>query len=854
MTLAKGRPPLVIGQPTVDSSHCRFTILGPPGLNCRGRQLDLGSPQQQAVLMLLLANNGRFVQIGELIDGIWGDQAPATGESVIRTYISRLRRVLSGHGLGSAIRSQAGGYLLDSSLFELDAIEFAELVENARRERAGGNTAAAADQLAEALDLWTGTALAGVPGEAAERERSRLERLKLTAIQELLRLRLELGEHAEVAAEVPLFIESNRLEEPLYEIYLLALYRNGRRAEALEVYRMVYDLLTEELGVGPGPRLRAIHEKILRADADVHDDIAVPRTGGAGQCAVHSAPVPVAESAAALPDRYLDRQFVGRDAERAVFQAMFKTKGGEGPGVLFVCGPAGIGKSTLLRKFAEDARAAGRRVWHLHDWMANERRERLEQIADELSADSSPVLLLDSFEELGDLERWLRDEYLRKLRGEAIIVVAGRAGPSAGWLTAPAWSGAIIIRWLEALTDAESAALLEARGVDPELHTSIMDFAIGSPLALSLAAEVGRSLSVTGKPSRRDAVQYVVDNVIALLAGPAPTATHRWALHVCAHARYTTEDLLRAVVPGGQAEELFDWLWSQPFVEAAAHGLDINGVLREALDYQLRWRDPVGYEQMHRRIRHYVMGRLLRDARHPHASVAVMRTIAHLRRRGGVVSRYVSGAGDEDVQASEATPAEHDELVNMARENHGESAAESVRFWLGRQPGAFYLLRDHKTKRLRAFMSRLVLAAPEWEEPVADPVIEDIWSDVHRRMQLPAGTHVSVARHLVCPAFEAEPSFITDVFQARLMRCWLHEPGLAASYLVLAGGQFWRPLMEYLGHHELESVRADHPHAIFGHDWLAAPPAEWLDRHLDEELWARRSLNLFVRQDISGAH
>lgn len=212
--------------------------------------------------MVLLANSGSFVRIGELVDGLWGERAPATGEAVIRTYISRIRRSLGEHGLGSAIRSRSGGYLLDPSLFALDATEFADLLETAREE---GDVSAAAELLEQALGLWTGTALAGVPGEAAERERFRLERLRLSATQDLLRLRLERGEHAEVVAEIPLLIQLNRLEEPLYEIYLLALYRSGRRAEALEVYRMIYDLLGKELGTAPGPRLRAIHDKILGA-------------------------------------------------------------------------------------------------------------------------------------------------------------------------------------------------------------------------------------------------------------------------------------------------------------------------------------------------------------------------------------------------------------------------------------------------------------------------------------------------------------------------------------------------------------------------------------------------------------
>lgn len=814
----------MIGQP--NHIPARFTILGPPALYRGDAHLDLGTPQQQAVLMALLAGGGGFVRIGELVDGLWGDRAPATGEAVVRTYISRIRRLLSEHGLDSAISSRSGSYGLDPAVFELDATEFDDLVEAAMRERADGHLSVAAKRLEQALGLWTGTALAGVPGEAAERERFRLERLRLTAAQELLRLRLDLGEHADVVAEAPLLIELNRLEEPLYELYLIALYRSGRRAEALEVYRMVYDLLSRELGVGPGPRLRAIHDRILRADAD-HDELAAPWTGGAE-----------------LPPDGPEQRFVGRNAERGIFRSML-TSGRRG-GLLFFCGPAGIGKSTLLRRLADDAEAAGRRVWQVHGAVP-EPRERLLRCAQELAGAAEPVLLVDAFEELRDLEPWLRDEFLRRLPGDAVVVMAGRDGPSAAWLTDPAWSGTLVVRHLDTLTDAESAALLEARGLDPGLRRSVAEFAAGHPFPLSLAAEVGKGMSATGLPLRRDAVRFVVDKVLERLAGPAPTPLHRWALHVCAHARHTTEDLLAAVLPDGDATELFDWLRTRPYVETAAHGLDVGGVLREALDHDLRWRDPAGYARMHLRIRHHVMEGMLRDARSPHAYVAVMRTISHLRRRGGVVSRYVSQMGDGNVRLSQAAPGDHDDLVTMARTSHGELTARSVRFWLGRRPEAFTVLRCRTTGRLRGFMSWLTLRRPELEELEADPVVGEIWHDMSRRTPVPPGAHVAVARHLICPAFEARPSPVTDVFQARMLRAWLHEPGLAASYLVLVNGPLWRPLMEYLGQDELEYVRADHPYAVFGHDWLADPPQRWRDHHLDEELWGE--LGLFRRQD-----
>ncbi|GAA2852092.1 BTAD domain-containing putative transcriptional regulator [Nonomuraea rubra] len=875
----------------------RFTILGPPGLACGDTRLDLGTPQQQAVLLLLLANSGSFVRIGEVIDGLWGEHAPATGEAVVRTYVSRIRRLLSAHGLDAVISSRSGGYMLDPELFVVDAIEFADLLEAARQEREGGQVPAAVKLLEQALALWTGTALAGVPGEAAERERFRLERLRLAAVQELLRLRLERGEHAEVAAEVPLLIERNRLEEPLYEIYLLALYRSGRRAEALEVYRMVYDLLGKELGVSPGPRLRAAHDRILRAEADPGDEpVPAPSdwpassgssdspasagssgesawaasSGSSGSAASSgpaglpasagsaglSAPAAAPASRASWAERPVAARFVGRAGERAAFRDLL---GQARPALLFVRGPAGIGKSALLHQLAQDATAEGRQVRHLrpgnrparHPHPSPSPRERLERFAEELAGAAGPVLLLDAFEELADLEPWLRDDYLTRLPGDTVVVVAGRSGPSAAWLTDPAWSGAIVIRHLEALTPAESAALLEARGVEPGLRASIAGFAAGHPFALSLAAEVGRSRSATGQPSRREAARQVVDGVLARLAGDVPSDLHRWALHVCAHARHTTEDLLAAVLPGGRAAELFDWLRAQPYVETAARGLEVGGALREALDHHLRWRDPAGYERMHRAIRHHVLDELLRGARDPQASVAVMRTVSRLRRRGGVLARYVSQVGEEDVRACPVTPAAHDELVAMARESQGEAAAGSVRFWLERRPEAFTLLRSRGSGRLRAFMSWLALRRPEREELDADPVVGEIWRDVSRRTPLPPEGHVGIARHLICPAYEAKPSPITDVFQAWMLRRWLHEPGLAASYLIVANGPLWRPLMEYLGHDELTRAGAGHPYAIFGHDWLADPPEVWRDHHLDEELWAER--DLFLRQEVSRA-
>ncbi|WP_169515266.1 AfsR/SARP family transcriptional regulator [Amycolatopsis benzoatilytica] len=240
--------------------NARLTILGPPVLTCAGARVDLGTPQQQAVATVLLANAGSYVPLARLVDDLWGPSAPSGPGSVVRTYVSRLRRVLAPFGLDQAIKSRPGCYLLDPVPFAVDAEEFDSLSTAARREP---GVRAAKRLLDDALALWSGTALAGVPGETAERERSRLSRLRLDAVEDWLWLRIELGEHREVAAGARLLIDENRWEEPLYEIYLTALHRSGRRAEALAAYRSTRELFSRELEVVPGPRLQAVHEEIL---------------------------------------------------------------------------------------------------------------------------------------------------------------------------------------------------------------------------------------------------------------------------------------------------------------------------------------------------------------------------------------------------------------------------------------------------------------------------------------------------------------------------------------------------------------------------------------------------------------
>lgn len=247
----------------------RFEVLGP----LRGwqgeRELDLGSPQQRAVTAMLLLARGRQVSLAALIDGLWEAGPPAAAAGTVRTYISRLRRVLgqpAGGPAGELIQSVGDGYLLAAGSAALDLAQFEDGCGQARDSLRRGDAAKAVRLLREAAALWQGEPLAGVPGPYASSRRVQLGELRLTATEEKLTAELALGEHAAAVAELAVLTAEHPYRERLAELLMLALYRAGRQAEALGVFGQVRQRLADELGIDPGPSLRDLHQRVLAAD------------------------------------------------------------------------------------------------------------------------------------------------------------------------------------------------------------------------------------------------------------------------------------------------------------------------------------------------------------------------------------------------------------------------------------------------------------------------------------------------------------------------------------------------------------------------------------------------------------
>lgn len=248
-----------------------FRILGPLEVVDRGRRLPIGEGLQPALLALLLLNADQVVSSSRLIDELWGERPPPTAPKMLQKYVSQLRKAL-GQSDGATdqvelLVTRGHGYMLRLAGAELDAITFNRLVTDARRSREAGDVAGPADALERALALWRGDALEDFASWSfAQADIARLEEARLAAQEERIDADLALGRHANVVSELETLVARHPLREGLRAQLMLALYRSGRQAEALAVYRDTFRVLGEELGIEPSAELQRLEHAIL-----VHD-------------------------------------------------------------------------------------------------------------------------------------------------------------------------------------------------------------------------------------------------------------------------------------------------------------------------------------------------------------------------------------------------------------------------------------------------------------------------------------------------------------------------------------------------------------------------------------------------------
>jgi DNA-binding SARP family transcriptional activator len=239
-----------------------YRILGPLEVIDGGRSVPLGGPKQRSVLALLLLRANEVVGTDTLIDRLWGERPPATAAKVLQVQIWRLRKTLG----ADALVTRRPGYMLSIDVEELDLSRFERLVADAR----GAAPAVAAAKLREALAIWRGTPLADLAHEDfAAAEIARLEELRIVAVEERVEADLALGRHGELVPDLEALVAAQPYRERLHGQLMLALYRSGRQADALQRFQALRHLLDEELGLEPGEQLKQLQKAILAHDPSV---------------------------------------------------------------------------------------------------------------------------------------------------------------------------------------------------------------------------------------------------------------------------------------------------------------------------------------------------------------------------------------------------------------------------------------------------------------------------------------------------------------------------------------------------------------------------------------------------------
>jgi DNA-binding SARP family transcriptional activator len=349
----------------------RFQVLGPLQAWRGDATLKLGPVQQRVILAVLLMQQNRPIGRQQMINAVWGEAEPRSATNLLHRHVSGLRRVLEPDRPARTAPGQLtwteAGYLLTLAAGRLDLEIFDREVDRARKARTEGDLPAAATGLRSALALWRGPACEGLTSPFLDAQRDRLGERVIGIAEERIELDMAIGDHADVIPELRQLITEHPLRERLHGLLMLALYRSGRRADALSAFQDARVLLREELGVDPAEPLQRLHQQILTGDPELaaagHGGIPAAGDSTPGPAQVPQKPPRPAE----LPDKlpvpaqlpHSMPGFSGRHAEMDQLNELLPSGGHDTGGTIVVtaiAGTAGVGKTALAVHWAHQIR------------------------------------------------------------------------------------------------------------------------------------------------------------------------------------------------------------------------------------------------------------------------------------------------------------------------------------------------------------------------------------------------------------------------------------------------------------------------------------------------------------------
>jgi DNA-binding winged helix-turn-helix (wHTH) protein len=534
-----------------------------------------------------------------------------------------------------------------------------------------------------------------------------------------------------------------------------------------------------------------------------------------------------------------ERRFVGRDSELAELGHALAAQSG-GTQLYFVHGPGGIGKTTLLERLKSEAMRAGIVCASIdasviaarptamvaaitEDLAPVNTAITLQDIRAAMTSSNCRLLLIDSFDAMGETSGWVREKFLPGLPAEVRIVVAGRNAPDTLWTAHPLWSEAMRCIQLSSLSREESSHLLDVHAVDKGAHEAILELSHGHPLALVLLAtemqKHGRIPSSLGHDVVRELIKRCVSG--------APTPVHRKALQVSARARTTTIALLADVVDSVQASALFNWLSEQCYMNVGARGLSPHDLVRDVVDEDLRWRDPGGSRELDGALNRGLL-RQLRNGRHD-SHVAM--ELQFLERNSAVMKRYFDFDALGSISIGAAIVDDREGITRLR--DAGLPPAEKKMFdlWIGHPAARTFVARRPNGAVCGV---TLILEMDQVDDVTAekDPVV----SAVRRSLghTLPGSDGVSLMSRFTIPEGdrrEAGPEM--NALQICHLMHWATEQNLYLWIIVAHYPDHFSPLLAEMHFDRVpdcDRTFGGMPVGCFIHDWKSEPWLVWRDR------------------------
>lgn len=551
--------------------------------------------------------------------------------------------------------------------------------------------------------------------------------------------------------------------------------------------------------------------------------------------------VPVAgQRLGALLDDARRRSFVGRRAELASIDRALT--GDDPTRVLFVHGPGGIGKTTLLDQIRLRALDHGRRLLELD---GREHAVTRESLAAAIAAmdhgdgdggdrgggtsgdpGGALVLLVDGYEMLSPLETWLRGELLPSLPADTVTVVAGREPPSAAWRCDLGWRQLMAVHELCHLDDAEGAELLAWAGVTPAMHDRLLRLGHGHPLALALLADA----AVLGHvPHELGGAPEVVKALLPVFVESSPDEAHAVGLAVCAQSWNTTEALLAHVLHD-DAPRVWRWLASLPFVVRGPQGLYPHDLARDVLRAEHAARGPESRLRIHRLVHSYEMGVVRRGS--PIEAHTAALQLLYLHRDSPLVRGFWELRESKSVTVVPGHPGDHPGVLELVERFEGPDAAALAARWLDVQGEVLRVVR--RGSELWAFaLEPIVPADPALESE--DQVVRALLDEMARSSPLRPGERASIGRFFGGPDSYQLDRVAAVCGSVSSLMTW-QAGSLAWSWIVTVSPAAWEPVFDYLGFGHRVELPGDPDRVAFGFDWRRLGHEAWMDVMHQREL------------------